>query len=66
MYPHTPLVEYSRSRESDDIDALKREGKHALAAINFTSNIPATTIQVTEVVDKDEPRASSPEMKEAS
>ena len=65
MYPHTPLVEFIRSPESDEIDTLKREGKHALAAINSNFNIPATTIQVTEVVDKDHPRASSPEMKGA-
>ena len=64
-YTHTPLEEYTRSRSDNEIEALERGANTASFVTNRTSNARASAIQVTAIIDKDDPRASSTEMNHA-
>ena len=62
-YPHTPLEEYRHLRQDNQLEALERQAKTESIATSSTSNDTASAIKVTEIIDKDDPRASSIEMK---
>ena len=64
-YLHTPLEEYTRSRRDNEIEALERGDNTASFVTSPTPNVRASAIQVTEIIDKDDPRASSTEMNNA-
>ena len=64
-YPHTPLEEYRQLHQDNQVEALERRAKTKSIATSSTPNNTASAIQVTEIIDKDDPRASSIEMKNA-
>lgn len=63
MSPRTPLEEYGDSSKNDNINSLECRCYLEPGAINSCSNGRIPSVQVTQVVDKDEPRISSTELK---
>lgn len=64
-YPHTQIEEYRHSRKNNEIESLERWTNAESISTSFFLNDAVILIQITQVIDKYNPRVSSIEMKYA-